>query len=138
MQPDQGIERLLKELENRTVLINEILEKFYKVDEILGGDILISGRNFRHLRIFIIWKYKKKEKFMNILNKFLKDNIRYDEVKKQKVFYEFHWERKRHLHKVEITGVRNPSRYEYSGLSFKDTLEVLTILEQFTINPIEN
>ncbi len=137
MQPHNAIEQLLSDSEKRTIVLHKALEKFYKVDEILGGDIIKSGRNL-NLKIFIIWKYKKKEKFMNILNKFLKDNIRYDEVKKQKVFYEFHWERKRHLHKVEITGVRNPSRYEYPGLSFKDTLEVLTILEKFTINPIEN
>ena len=75
---------------------------------------------------------------MNTINKFLRDNLTYDEVKKQKIFYEFHWEGKRHLHKVKITGVRTQSRFEYSVLSFRDTLEVLSILEKFTINSIEN
>ena len=137
MKSGRAIERLLKDLEKRTILLHEILEKFHKVDTILGGDMLKSGRNI-NLYIFIMWKYKRKEKFMNAVNKFLKDNATYDEVKKEKIFYEFHWDGHRYLHMVKITGVRVKNRYEYPMLSCEDALEVLNLLEQFTINPTDN
>jgi hypothetical protein len=137
MKSGRAIERLLKDLEKRTILLREILEKYHKVNEILGGDMLKSGHNLS-LGIFIIWKYKKKEKFMNSVNKFLRDNARYDEVEKEKIFYEFHWDGHRYLHKVEITGVRTKHRSEHPALRFEEALEVLNLLEQFTINTTEN
>ena len=75
---------------------------------------------------------------MNTINKFLRDNLTYDEVKKEKTFYEFHWEGKRYLHKVKISGAGNKYKDEYPALNCGDTLKVLSILEKFTINPIEN
>jgi hypothetical protein len=138
MQPDLGIERLLKVLEKRTNSLREALEKFYKVDEILGGDILISNCNTYRSNIVIMWKHRKNQKLMNTINKFLRDNLIYDEVKKEKTFYEFHWEGKRYLHKVKVSGAGNKNRNEYPALGCIDTLRVLNILEQFKINPIEN
>jgi hypothetical protein len=137
MKSGRAIERLLKELEQQTIVLREILEKFHKVDEILGGDMLKSGRNLS-LGIFIIWKYKKKEKFMNSVNKFMLDNATYDEIKKEKIFYEFHWGGPRYLHKVEITGVRTKHRFEHPALRFEEALDALNLLEQFTIRTIQN
>lgn len=137
MQPHNAIEQLLSDSEKRTIVLHKALEKFYKVDEILGGDMIKSGRNL-NLNIFIIWKHRKNQKLMNTINKFLKDNLIYDEVKKQKIFYEFHWEGKRYLHKIKISGAGNKYRDEYPALKCGDALRVLTILEQFKINPIEN
>lgn len=137
MQPHNAIEQLLNDSEKRTIVLHKALEKFYKVDEILGGDMIKSGRNL-NLNIFIIWKHRKNQKLMNTINKFLKDNLIYDEVKKQKIFYEFHWEGKRYLHKIKISGAGNKYRDEYPALKCGDALRALTILEQFKINPIEN
>ena len=62
MQPDRGIERLLKLLEKRANSLRDALEKFHKVDEILGGDMLISGYNSRVSTIFIMWGNTEKIK----------------------------------------------------------------------------
>ena len=134
MQSYQGIEQLLKVLEKRTNSLRDALEKFYKVDEILGGDVLISNCNKYYSSIVILWKYRKNQKLMNTINKFLRDNLTYDEVKKEKTFYEFHWDGKRYLHKVKVSGAGNKYRNEYPALNCSDALKVLSILEKFSIN----